>query len=92
MILNKGIKTSHSYGIIKSSLNFCSQVLSLGDVNRKTICNLVPNTEYTVKIACKPFWDGFWSDEVETTIKLDDDGKAFCVRLFCVWFFFDTGC
>ncbi|XP_076113282.1 leukemia inhibitory factor receptor-like isoform X1 [Mytilus galloprovincialis] len=49
------------------------KVLSLGDVNRKTICNLVPNTEYTVKIACKPFWDGFWSDEVETTIKLDDD-------------------
>ncbi|XP_052060796.1 uncharacterized protein LOC127701053 isoform X1 [Mytilus californianus] len=49
------------------------KVLNLGDINRTTICNLVPNTEYTVKIACKPFWDGYWSDEVETTIKLDDD-------------------
>lgn len=49
------------------------EVLNLDDVTEKTICDLVPNTEYTIKIACKPLWDGFWSDEVETTIKLDED-------------------
>ena len=47
----------------------------MDDVEETTICHLVPNTEYTIKIACKPVWDGFWSDEVETTITLDEDGE-----------------
>lgn len=49
------------------------KVISLDDVQEKTICDLVPNTEYTIKLACRPLWDGFWSEEVQTIIKLDQD-------------------
>ena len=41
----------------------------------KTICNLVPSTVYTVKISIKPKWDGQWSEDEATVIRLEDDGK-----------------
>jgi len=46
----------------------------MNELERCTICGLIPHTDYTVKISCKPLWEGYWSEEVEKIFKTKDDG------------------